>query len=54
MKAHMHFQDAAYWIAKAPPFPFIGDMEATKDSVVIRFPLERVRQGRKGLAGGVR
>lgn len=52
MKAHMHFQDAAYWIAKAPPFPFTGSVEAKAEPVVLRFPTERVRQGHNGLAGG--
>lgn len=45
MKAEMHFQDAAYWIAKAPPFPSFGNDQPEGPSVIIPFPIERARRG---------
>lgn len=45
MKAEQHFREAAYWIAKAPPFPVARDAQPVGQAVLIRFPLERVRQG---------
>lgn len=52
MKAEQHFREAAYWIAKAPPFPDECDAQPVEQAVVIRFPVERVRQGRKTTEGG--
>lgn len=51
MKAQIHFRDALAWMAKAPPMPAFNEVETR--GVVIPFPLERVRQHRMGLAGGV-
>ncbi len=45
MKPNMHFQDAAYWIAKAPPFPTPGCAQREGATVIIPFPLERARRG---------
>lgn len=42
MKAEQHFREATYWIAKAPPFPIVGDGQQISDAVVIRFPVEKV------------
>jgi hypothetical protein len=51
MKPQIHFRDALEWMAKAPP---LAELESSSScgGVVLRFPIERVRQGRKGLAGG--
>jgi hypothetical protein len=53
MRAHKHFRDASAWIAKAPPMIDRGG-QPLSGGVVLRFPIERVRRGHKGLAGGVR
>jgi hypothetical protein len=42
MKPQIHFRDALEWMAKAPP---LAELESSSSC-------ERVRQGRKGLAGG--
>lgn len=51
MKAEQHFREAAYWIAKAPPFPVVCDAQPVEQAVVVRFPVERVWQGRKATEG---
>lgn len=50
MKPQTHFRDALVWMAKAPPMLSNVDNSAC-GGVVLRFPIERIRQGRKGLAG---
>jgi hypothetical protein len=56
MKAQIHFRDAMAWIAKAPPLgalSFEPDALAVTETMVLRFPTERVRHGQQvGLAGG--
>jgi hypothetical protein len=51
MKAQIHFRDALEWIAKAPPLLEL-ESSSLSSGVVLPFPLERVRHGRKGLAEG--
>ena len=52
MRTHKHFRDALAWIAKAPPIVRAGS-HTLADAVVLRFPVERVRQGQhSGLAEG--
>lgn len=51
MSVHKHFQNASAWIAKAPPI-IKSDTKRLTAAVVLRFPTERIRQGRDiGLAG---
>jgi len=52
MKAEQHFREAAYWIAKAPPFAAACAAQPARQAVVIRFPVERVRRGRGATKGG--
>lgn len=47
MKAEQHFREAAYWIAKAPPFPIAAP--PVGHAVVIRFPVERARRTRPAI-----
>lgn len=54
MSVHKHFRDAAHWIAKAPPFPSAGEVTPVVAGVVLRFPIERARQGRRAWQGDAR
>jgi hypothetical protein len=52
VKPQAHFRDASAWMAKAPPMLKRQQDSSACGGVVLRFPIERIRQGRKGLAGG--
>ena len=46
MRPDQHLRNAAQWQAKAPPIAVRS--EQTESSVVIRFPIERIREAKRG------